>query len=583
MALTSLHTDWTQGSYEQDRDLSIKISENDKLLGGNLTYLKSYYDEEAKNGGSIAIGYGFDLLVHSNAQINAYLAAIGLGPLSAQDAQLLGQARSTHTTSNIQSIWSQLSLNLGSEAEATQLLDAYITDKAEVQVTNFLTGLGITWGPSKERAALVSLAYNNPALLGGGLAKALVNGNRAEAWYQIRYASNGGDSRTPGIANRRYRESDLFGLYDAGVTSKSTITEEVARQTLQMYTCHREQIIAYEAQYSPSSVSSSPINSQLAFARNNLIQQYVTDAAAIQNKPTINGDVLVGDYNFTLADKLEGKDLPIPQDPSQSNDLMLGGNGGDTLNGGNGSDVLYGESGNDTLTGGKGNDLMLGGEGNDTYIINAGDGTDTIEDKQGANRVILNGKPIDLLIKQADGTYASPEGAFTAAMQGTDLVVTDVASGTQTILNKDFQEGDFGIRFQDAPTDPQTPLTINGDIIPTDTDPSATGIQADADAQGNPIGTAQPYEDILLGSAGNDHILSGELNDDVSAGAGDDWVEGGNGNDLIGGRTGNDLIEGGAGSDILAGEDGNDRLYGNTKTDTATAIDNCNTDSAHRP
>ncbi len=70
MALTNLHTDWTQGSYEADRDLSIKISENDPLrkqtLDG-LKKLKPYFDPLAQNGGSIAIGYGFDLLVHSKA------------------------------------------------------------------------------------------------------------------------------------------------------------------------------------------------------------------------------------------------------------------------------------------------------------------------------------------------------------------------------------------------------------------------------------------------------------------------------------------------------------------------------------
>ena len=31
MALTNLHTDWILGTYEADRDLSIKISENDPL------------------------------------------------------------------------------------------------------------------------------------------------------------------------------------------------------------------------------------------------------------------------------------------------------------------------------------------------------------------------------------------------------------------------------------------------------------------------------------------------------------------------------------------------------------------------
>lgn len=93
MSLANLHTNWTNGSYEADRNLSIKISENDKLFEGDLTQLKPYFDPLAKNGGSIAIGYGFDLLVHSNAQINTYLAAAGLGALSTHDAQLLDQAR----------------------------------------------------------------------------------------------------------------------------------------------------------------------------------------------------------------------------------------------------------------------------------------------------------------------------------------------------------------------------------------------------------------------------------------------------------------------------------------------------------
>jgi len=73
---------------------------------------------------------------------------------------------------------------------------------------------------SRERAVFFSLAYNSrdansdgiPDLLGSGLGNAVKNGNRAEAWFQIRYSSNGDD--LPGIAKRRYYESDLFGLYN---------------------------------------------------------------------------------------------------------------------------------------------------------------------------------------------------------------------------------------------------------------------------------------------------------------------------------------------------------------------------------
>lgn len=63
MTLTTLHTNWEFGSYEQDRDEGIKQSENNTLRSGGTKGLKSYFDPLAKNGGSIAIGYGFDLLV----------------------------------------------------------------------------------------------------------------------------------------------------------------------------------------------------------------------------------------------------------------------------------------------------------------------------------------------------------------------------------------------------------------------------------------------------------------------------------------------------------------------------------------
>ena len=68
---------------------------------------------------------------------------------------------------------------------------------------------------SDEMISLVSLAYNNPALIGQKLVKAIKDGNRAEAWYEIRYNSNAG--RNHGLQNRRTFESDNFGLYHAGM------------------------------------------------------------------------------------------------------------------------------------------------------------------------------------------------------------------------------------------------------------------------------------------------------------------------------------------------------------------------------
>ena len=60
MALTGLHTNWSRGSYQADRDWEIKLSENAGLATGNdLSGLKPYDD------GNITIGYGYDLSVNS--------------------------------------------------------------------------------------------------------------------------------------------------------------------------------------------------------------------------------------------------------------------------------------------------------------------------------------------------------------------------------------------------------------------------------------------------------------------------------------------------------------------------------------
>src|SRR2546422_6069336 len=91
MPISELHTNWLNGSYQADRDLEIKRSENDPLLQGtDLSGLRPHFD---RRGRSIAVGYGLDLLVNDNTTINAYLAATGLGALSAEDSALLDEAR----------------------------------------------------------------------------------------------------------------------------------------------------------------------------------------------------------------------------------------------------------------------------------------------------------------------------------------------------------------------------------------------------------------------------------------------------------------------------------------------------------
>jgi VCBS repeat-containing protein len=267
-----------------------------------------------------------------------------------------------------------------------------------------------------------------------------------------------------------------------------------------------------------------------------------------------------------------------------NNDAMIGGFDGDTLNGGAGNDFLFGGDGADTLTGGVGKDLLIGGAGADTldggadydtYVV---EGIDTIQDSDGKG--ILRDKAGNVISgaiqKRTDGSYVFLADPSIGVTLDTDLTLT-LANGSVAKI-KNFRDGDLGLQIVDTAQGSVT-LTINGDVGPTDTNPSKPGIQADADAQGNPIGTSQPYSDILLGSAGNDHILSGALNDDVSSGGGDDWIEGGSGSDYLYGDVDNDRIEGGADSDVLIGGDGNDKLYANAQVETADAIASGNSDS----
>ncbi|MBK9160736.1 MAG: tandem-95 repeat protein [Nitrosomonadales bacterium] len=288
---------------------------------------------------------------------------------------------------------------------------------------------------------------------------------------------------------------------------------------------------------------------------------------------------------LTLA--IDGKGLSL-----YDHQIIFGSQAADTLEGSGDTDRLYGMNGNDTLQGNGGNDYLEGGAGSDTYVWNSDllgtDGLDTILDTDGQGSIQINGQTLGAGEMKGDGkTYTSTDAAGNKhsysvlsgdinAAEGATLLVDNAFK----ILN--YRAGDLGLTLGAAPVAPapSSTTTITGDILPTDTDPAKAGIQAAVDANGNPIGTAGVYEDILGGTAGNDHIMSGELNDDVGGGAGDDRIEGGTGSDYLHGDAGNDLVEGGSGSDIVIGGGDNDRLFADAQIATDQAIANGNTDSA---
>ncbi|MBB1250787.1 M10 family metallopeptidase C-terminal domain-containing protein [Rhizobium sp. G21] len=235
-------------------------------------------------------------------------------------------------------------------ASSDQIAEALdlISPTYDSYVDKWLSGIP----DSDERMALFSLAYNNPGLLGSGLKAAIEEGDRAEAWFQIRYYSNGGASAGEGIANRRYVEADLFGLYDKD--GKATFSEAV--QTGQMLAEWHEKILSYEAAYDPNEAASvkgvetiGDITEELAPAIRTALKTFGLSAkteveellAADKGMTTVYGDGTSADSSANDAD------------------MLIGRAGADTLYGGTGNDILVGCAGRDRLSGGAGDDLFV--------------------------------------------------------------------------------------------------------------------------------------------------------------------------------------------------------------------------------
>ena len=95
MAITGLHTSWDYGSYAADILYQLEISENRALI---IDHDENQLSPHSDDGGSIAIGYGFDVLKNSDADIEYYIGLVNGAPLTltANDKKLLSQARVLH-------------------------------------------------------------------------------------------------------------------------------------------------------------------------------------------------------------------------------------------------------------------------------------------------------------------------------------------------------------------------------------------------------------------------------------------------------------------------------------------------------
>ena len=457
----------------------------------------SAYDDGA---GNVTIGVGFNLgdlnvrtevfnvlgLVQNDPRLSPSLQTI-----ENQYIQQLIDAINAHDAYQFNTIMVQRAANtsltavlgpLSSQLDDTQVQNIFaaIIPTYESDVNTWLAGIP----DSQERIALVSLAYNAkvgtnglPTTLGPKLGADIQNGDRAEAWYQIRYNS---DYEPPnlatGIAKRRYYESQVFGLYD----NPNSLTVEDAAQVYQMFSLHRGTILAYEQHFGGEVAAA---NSDYQLTGSNQVQtltqsldpaagvivqtlqsQYAilahvdlsafegTDATNIFLNPgrASSSDPVSSAYAATLdasySAAATGPNLLIASTggpggltPDTGNDLLVASaSGNDLLIAGAGQDSLYAGFGADTLIGGAGNDTLYAGSGADTFdyasFSDTGIETIVLPDPSGSGSALGS---VEVGASALTGGAASQTAPFTWTGNSTSYVFTPGAGnpgvGTLTV------------------------------------------------------------------------------------------------------------------------------------------------------
>lgn len=308
---------------------------------------------------------------------------------------------------------------LKNDAAVRKALDALAPDY-EDRIDDWLNGIP----QSREREALFSLCWNGPSLLGPKLKAAIDAGDRAEAWYEIRYNSNG--NGITGLANRRYVEAETFGLFDTD--GKAGFAE--ARQAGQMLARHHDTILAYEDRYDPEQAGAvkgvpgidaiggeqMPAIRAALKALGLQVKSHVEELlAASSSMMDVNGDGTNND------------------DSGNDDDLILGMKGANQLSGQGGADILAGLQGADILTGGGGADIFAFTTLRDSKIK----APDTITDfGNGADRIALAGiGDLTLLGKQGEA-FSGAGMEIRWYRQGGDTYVDVDADGDR---NADFR------------------------------------------------------------------------------------------------------------------------------------------------
>jgi GH24 family phage-related lysozyme (muramidase) len=398
-----------------------------KLLEGSTT--NPYVD----GVGDATIGIGFNLVYNLEPVLRAIVGdkswndtLFGLLQDVVDKTYTPGQSGALITALNaVMKNWHD---HIDSDVPATFAFknDAQIA-KALDAMDNYYDGRIDSWvagiPDSSERAALFSLAWNAPSMLGPKLRAAIESGDRAEAWYEIRYnslSSSLPDDVKAGLANRRYVEADMFSLFHN--EAKATYAEAV--HAGRMLANHHDALLAYETAYDPLTAALvkgvdtiGTIGSELQPAITAVLHKYdLTVGHAVEELLAMNPGAHELSGDGTSHDSTDNDD-----------DLLLGDAAKSHLWGDAGDDVLIGLRGADRLSGGAGADLFVFTSAKDSGISGRGD---LIVDFADGDQLAFAGKIEFHLLTERN-----------AAFDGTEAEIRWFWNGQKTVVEADY-DGD---------------------------------------------------------------------------------------------------------------------------------------------
>jgi hypothetical protein len=454
------HADWITGSYATDVQYLLEVAENNPLRSNpTLANLGPKLDSVQ----SVFIGYGYDLLQ------NAADAAGDLQDAGATIADpdglksLLEGLQAPLTPADVSDIASYISV-ANTPAAIAQFANSLLNSEiaiVEDQLSTFIQEkLGIAGDilPSNERVALMDLYYNDPGGEGKSgfflnangtlthLSQALQAGNRAEAWFEIRYRSAAGGKQGLGLVSRRYVDAQLFGLYaDSGFP-----TETESLQAYEMLTANRSLIMSYELRFGSDPYGTNALTTSRSIASANQTYSLLSGPNEVQTlaqvfDPAAEEEITylavqyagvmpsieLNDAGGTDGSSFEVRSVDVYAASATDHDvdamvsyaplgeasvddvadhILLGNETGDTLVGALGSDILVAQAGNELLESGAGADTLIANGGNDTiqaqgvsdvmdFVLPAGSSgyDETVELNSGASglgELYMNGSQI---------------------------------------------------------------------------------------------------------------------------------------------------------------------------------------------